>query len=130
MLGNSLAKLAFSLCLPLALATACNRPNETAVTISPADQTEADSVFTARCATCHGATGIGDGPAGMALTPKPRNFTDKLWQSNVSDRHIETIIVGGGVAVGKSPTMLANPDLASKPGVVAALRNRVRSFGK
>jgi mono/diheme cytochrome c family protein len=131
MYGNSLVKLALSLCLPLALSTACNRPSGgSEVPITPADQAEADSVFTARCATCHGAQGIGDGPAGLALNPKPRNFHDKMWQSNVTDRHIDTIIVGGGVMVGKSPTMLANPDLASKPGVVAALRNHVRSFGK
>jgi len=26
------------------------------------------------CAGCHGETGMGDGPAGMSLNPKPRNF--------------------------------------------------------
>lgn len=28
------------------------------------------------CAGCHGDNGKGDGPAGQALTPKPRNFHD------------------------------------------------------
>ena len=32
-------------------------------------------LFQTNCASCHGATGVGDGPAGMALTPKPRNLT-------------------------------------------------------
>ena len=26
------------------------------------------------CAGCHGETGLGDGPAGAAMNPKPRNF--------------------------------------------------------
>lgn len=29
------------------------------------------------CVGCHGDSGHGDGPAGQALTPKPRNFHDK-----------------------------------------------------
>ena len=28
------------------------------------------------CSGCHGETGMGDGPAGQALNPKPRNFRD------------------------------------------------------
>ncbi len=32
-------------------------------------------VYQQQCATCHGATGMGDGVGGAALVPKPRNFT-------------------------------------------------------
>ena len=32
-------------------------------------------LFATNCASCHGLTGLGDGPAGMALNPKPRNMT-------------------------------------------------------
>lgn len=32
------------------------------------------TLFQANCASCHGNNGAGDGPAGMALNPKPRNF--------------------------------------------------------
>jgi mono/diheme cytochrome c family protein len=32
--------------------------------------------FTALCSGCHGPEGKGDGPAGILLNPKPRNFTD------------------------------------------------------
>ena len=28
------------------------------------------------CASCHGDAGLGDGPAGVALEPKPRNMTE------------------------------------------------------
>ncbi|MEW6195476.1 MAG: cytochrome c [Bacteroidota bacterium] len=31
-------------------------------------------LFDANCQSCHGANGMGDGPAGIALNPKPRNF--------------------------------------------------------
>ena len=32
-------------------------------------------LFAANCASCHGDKGMGDGPAGAALDPKPRNLT-------------------------------------------------------
>src|SRR2546422_8321702 len=31
-------------------------------------------IYTTRCAVCHGDTGDGKGPAGVALPPKPSNF--------------------------------------------------------
>jgi len=31
-------------------------------------------LYRANCASCHGDNGQGDGPAGIVLTPKPRNF--------------------------------------------------------
>lgn len=33
------------------------------------------AVFAAHCVECHGASGKGDGPAALTLTPRPRNFT-------------------------------------------------------
>ncbi|RAO76256.1 FTR1 family protein [Dyella jiangningensis] len=33
-------------------------------------------LYQAQCAACHGATGHGDGPAGLQLTPRPIDFTD------------------------------------------------------
>ncbi|HKI77166.1 MAG TPA: cytochrome c [Ignavibacteriaceae bacterium] len=34
-------------------------------------------LFSANCSSCHGADGKGDGPAGAALNPPPRNYTNK-----------------------------------------------------
>jgi mono/diheme cytochrome c family protein len=98
------------------------------VTISAADRKEAHELFTMRCAACHGQFGRGDGPGAAGLNPKPRNYADAAWQKTVTDEEIEKAIVYGGAAVGKSPQMIANPDLQAKPGVVAALREKVRSF--
>jgi mono/diheme cytochrome c family protein len=89
---------------------------------------EANQIFQTRCSTCHGPGGAGDGPASKGLTPPPRNFTDPAWQASVTDEHIEQILQYGGAAVGKSPAMPSNPDLMSKPDVVAALRAHVRSL--
>jgi mono/diheme cytochrome c family protein len=97
--------------------------------ISPAATKEAGEIFTARCALCHGASGKGDGAAAAGLNPKPRDYSDPTWQASVTDGEIEKIIVGGGTGVGKSAMMPANPDLASKPDVVKALRASIRRFG-
>lgn len=96
--------------------------------ISPAAEKEAQDIFKNRCTMCHGASGKGDGPAGVALNPKPRNWTDAAWEKATPDEEIQKAIVGGGQAVGKSVLMPANPDLANKPEVVKALVKIVRSF--
>jgi uncharacterized membrane protein len=89
---------------------------------------EAKQLYEGRCAACHGAAGDGAGPAGGALVPKPRNFTDAAWQGSATDDAIATVIVKGGGAVGKSPIMPASGDLAGKPEVVAELVRLVRGF--
>jgi mono/diheme cytochrome c family protein len=91
-------------------------------------QAEAEELFAMRCQTCHGARGAGNGPGSAALTPKPRNFQDPEWQVSVDDDHIANIIQYGGAAVGKSPVMPGNPDLASKPELVNALVQVIRGL--
>lgn len=41
---------------------------------------EGKAAFVINCASCHGTLGHGDGPAAMALNPKPRNFTEGYWR--------------------------------------------------
>ena len=104
---------------------------EPAAPVAPVDdKAAAEEVFATRCTPCHGAKGEGDGAASATLTPKPRNLTDPKWQSEVSDEHIEKIVLYGGAAVNKSPAMPANPDFDSKPGLVKALRAHIRSLKK
>jgi mono/diheme cytochrome c family protein len=88
----------------------------------------ADLIFSTRCATCHGQDGKGDGPAAQALNPKPRNYSDPEWQKSVTDAQIKKTIVEGGAAVGKSPLMAPNADLADKPVVLDELVKIVRGF--
>ncbi|MCB9707297.1 MAG: cytochrome c [Myxococcales bacterium] len=55
------------------------------------------------CASCHGPTGLGDGPAAVSLNPKPRN----LEVTTRSDEELKKIIKLGGASMGLSPTMVA-----------------------
>lgn len=87
------------------------------------------TTFAARCASCHGAAGRGDGMMAAAFAVKPRSFADAAWQQSVTDAQIAAVIVGGSAAAGKSSTMPANPDLAQQPALVDALVRVVRQLG-
>jgi caa(3)-type oxidase subunit IV len=65
----------------------------------------AASSFGTVCATCHGAGGAGDGPAGAALDPRPASFIDPaFWEGRDRDRII-TVIRDGAASVGGSALM-------------------------
>ena len=76
------------------------------------------------CANCHGAKGGGDGPAGLSLNPKARNFI--TWNDpKITDEYIAKIIREGGTAVGKSASMAAWGGVLSEDeikGMVALVR--------
>ena len=115
--------------------TSSDSAQATASAAQPAADTaaakqEALQIFSTRCFTCHGPEGAGDGPGSAGLTPKPRNFQDSEWQASVSDEHLQQIIIYGGAAVGKSPMMPGNPDLAARTAVVAALTQHIRTLSR
>jgi mono/diheme cytochrome c family protein len=97
--------------------------------VAPEVAAEAKTIYDARCALCHGATGKGDGVAAAGLSPQPRDLTSAEWQTSVTDEYVETIIKFGGSAVGKSAVMPPNPDLQAKDDIVKGLRALVRGFG-
>ncbi|HLX38223.1 MAG TPA: c-type cytochrome [Candidatus Binataceae bacterium] len=96
--------------------------------VSDKARAEAASIFNDRCAVCHGDKGDGKGPAADSLDPKPINFRDRKWQSSVTNEKIAQVIVYGGPAAGLSASMSANPDLKTRPEVVAALVQRIRGL--
>jgi mono/diheme cytochrome c family protein len=57
------------------------------------------------CASCHGATGAGDGVASAGLNPKPARHNDGNYMNPLSNEHLSKVISEGGVAAGKSPMM-------------------------
>lgn len=57
-------------------------------------QEEAEKVVKANCVPCHGAKGLGDGPAAAALPAKPANWTSAAVQSE-SDGEIFWKITNG-----------------------------------
>jgi len=95
-----------------------------------AHQSEAQRMFMTVCATCHGADGTGNGPAAESLDPKPRNYTDAVWQASVTDADLKKIILEGGQAVGKSAMMPAQAQLKDKPDVLNELVMIIRGFAR
>ncbi len=61
--------------------------------------------FTLTCAMCHGSAGDGMGAAGLALDPRPADFTDPAFWETRDDERVKTAIRDGGVAVGASALM-------------------------
>ncbi|MBI4878367.1 MAG: c-type cytochrome [Planctomycetes bacterium] len=115
-----------ALALLLLLVLACDQGG--GVVITDGDRRSARSHFDEYCSTCHGEGGKGDGPAGIGLKPRPRNWTDREWQESVSDRRIRDVIREGGVPAGLSAEMKPNVEFAEEPGVIAALAEIVRGF--
>ena len=72
---------------------------------------EAAQIYSQQCASCHGAKGKGDGPAGQYLNPKPTDFATSL--KGKSDDWIAKAITGGGAAIGGSPVMPPFPNLTA-----------------
>jgi cytochrome c oxidase cbb3-type subunit 3 len=77
----------------------------TALRVQAADPEEGKKVYMQFCASCHGQSGKGDGPAAAALNPKPRDHTDRQYMSSLSDEQLFKVIKEGGASVGKSPLM-------------------------
>lgn len=117
---------------PVAPAAAAAVPADAAAAPAAAGtvdaKAEADTVFAQRCVMCHGANGLGDGPASAGLNPKPRAYSDAAWQASVTDEHLTKVILEGGAAVGKSAAMPGQADLKAKPEVVKALVAKIRSY--
>lgn len=67
------------------------------------DAAKGKKVFDANCAMCHGNAGKGDGAAGAALTPKPRNFTDKALMSKKTDNDLFKVVTKGSPNTGMAP---------------------------
>ena len=114
----------------LQLGPGCGRggSSSSAPAVSASARLEAQSLFAARCAGCHGLQGRGDGPNGQKLSPRPRDFSDAEWQRSVGDEQLRGIIVRGGRVSGKSGFMPAFPDLEGKRELLDAVVRTVRGF--
>ena len=99
------------------------------VVMATGDLAKGKSSFEQMCTSCHGTSGKGDGPAAAALSPKPRDLTDKKYVSALKDDYIKKLVKEGGQAVGKSPLM---PPLggALKDDDIENVIAYVRSLGK
>jgi mono/diheme cytochrome c family protein len=63
--------------------------------LEAADATRGKAVYDQACASCHGASGKGDGPAATGLNPPPADFTDAFHARYYSDAGRVRIIEKG-----------------------------------
>ena len=87
------------------------------------------TTYTTYCFACHGATGMGDGPAGKVLKPPPTNFADKEKMKKLTDDYLFQIIKNGGAKVGKSPLMAPWGGVLKDPQI-KDLVEYIRTFSK
>lgn len=69
-----------------------------ALLVSNADQVaKGKKLYDVNCATCHGATGHGDGAGGASLNPKPRNFAaaPNTWTNGNSTKAMYVTLAHG-----------------------------------
>jgi cytochrome c553 len=99
-------------------------------TTAPPTGDRARQMFSTVCATCHGMSGRGDGPASENLNPKPRDYTDAKWQASVSDDDLRKTILLGGQATGKSAMMPGQPQLKDDPQTLDGLVRIIRGFAQ
>ncbi len=57
---------------------------------------EGKKVYELNCSMCHGPGGKGDGPAGVALNPKPKDLTSKAVQAQTDGELFWKISTGRG----------------------------------
>ncbi|RDH87026.1 MAG: hypothetical protein DIZ78_05905 [endosymbiont of Escarpia spicata] len=70
------------------------------------------------CGACHGPAGKGDGPAAAAMNPKPRSFSEGIFNYDTdgdgatgTDIDLFNIIKSGSAAYGGAPTMPGRADI-------------------
>jgi mono/diheme cytochrome c family protein len=90
---------------PAPAPAAAAAPAEAAAASHTPDPANGQQLYVANCASCHGATGAGDGPAAAAMDPKPAKHSDAAYMSTRTDEQVFQAIKEGGASVGKSPMM-------------------------
>jgi mono/diheme cytochrome c family protein len=66
------------------------------VATSPKTLAQGKKVAQVNCASCHGTTGKGNGPAAMALNPRPADWTSKKVQDETDGEIFSKITTGRG----------------------------------
>ncbi len=58
------------------------------------------TLYQANCASCHGRAGVGDGPAGAGLSPRPANLSWAVRRPFATDAYLMWAISDGGATLG------------------------------
>jgi cbb3-type cytochrome c oxidase subunit III len=98
-----------------------------AATATPQSIENGAALFKRHCVMCHGATGLGDGPAAKTLKGKLPSLADKTVMSKLTDAQIhETITTGKKTEVGNMPAL----GKRLKPEEITDIVNYVRTLAK
>jgi mono/diheme cytochrome c family protein len=83
--------------------------------VSASNAADAARIYSNRCAFCHGNSGKGDGPAGIALKPPPRNLADGEYWKRANTAEIKKLIADGkpGTAMTPFKDILSDDDIAA-----------------
>jgi len=97
------------------------------VAASPESITNGAALYKRQCVMCHGAAGLGDGPAAKNLKGKLPSLADKALMSKHPDSHIhEAITAGKKTEVGNMPAL----GKRLKPEEITDIVNYVRTLAK
>ncbi|MEN9785308.1 MAG: hypothetical protein RLZZ299_572 [Pseudomonadota bacterium] len=88
-----------------------------------ADPARGEQLYAANCTACHGAQADGRGPAAVALTPRPTDFTRAASWKGRSDTEMASLVRAG--RPGTSMTAFPHLSEAEAADIVAWLRTRV-----
>jgi mono/diheme cytochrome c family protein len=85
------------------------------------------ALYKRQCVMCHGATGVGDGPAAKSLKGKLPSLMDKTTMSKLTDMQIhEAITAGKKTQIGNMPAL----GKRLKPEEITDIVNYVRTLAK
>lgn len=86
-----------------------------------------ESFFKTNCAMCHGEKGLGDGPAGAALQPKPRNLVEGQWKQGGDSIALYNTITNG--IAGTSMAAFGHFKAADRWALVQYIRSITKNKG-
>lgn len=77
-----------------------------AAAASPESITNGAALYKRQCVMCHGAAGLGDGPAAKTLKGKLPSLADKTVMSKLTDAQIHEVITNGKkTEIGNMPAL-------------------------
>jgi mono/diheme cytochrome c family protein len=98
-----------------------------AAAASPESIANGAALYKRQCVMCHGATGMGDGPAAKNLKGKLPPLSDKATMAKLTDEHIhEAITNGKKTEIGNMPAL----GKRLKPEEITDIVNYVRTLAK
>ncbi len=75
-------------------------------------------IYLANCVSCHGPSGLGDGPLATNLTPRPRNLANDPWKYGEKPEQVMTVLANG-VKDAQMPAFAGTFSLADLKAVAA-----------